>query len=238
VPPGAKERMVQIIGPTEENIERAKRLIEDNIRRNTSPVPFDSHDKPINDLNLNEKTVLNNEKMAINAKSDAIIDDQMGFTFTVTVDNEVIKLSTNSYRVGIKAKQLLEEKFAIKYDSESQTCCGDEPKEVSGTTTDPQLYDKELMRQQRLKLEAINWETIEPISELKDTPSVATVPIGRTSLRFMSNQKSKSKDEKITYDRQFLLNCAELPLSNVLSGEEVMKLKVKIPEIFRNITNH
>lgn len=36
--PGAKERLVQITGPTEESINYAKSLIEETIKRNASPV--------------------------------------------------------------------------------------------------------------------------------------------------------------------------------------------------------
>ncbi|XP_041981561.1 eukaryotic translation initiation factor 4E-binding protein Mextli isoform X2 [Aricia agestis] len=38
VSPGAKERLVQITGPNEENVNHAKHLIGDTIRRNASPV--------------------------------------------------------------------------------------------------------------------------------------------------------------------------------------------------------
>uniref|UniRef100_A0A336L592 CSON004040 protein n=1 Tax=Culicoides sonorensis TaxID=179676 RepID=A0A336L592_CULSO len=44
VNPGAKERLVQITGPSEEKINYAKSLIEDTIRRNASPVRMDSQD--------------------------------------------------------------------------------------------------------------------------------------------------------------------------------------------------
>lgn len=36
--PGAKERLVQITGPTEESINYAKSLIEETIKRNASPI--------------------------------------------------------------------------------------------------------------------------------------------------------------------------------------------------------
>ncbi|XP_028969009.1 eukaryotic translation initiation factor 4E-binding protein Mextli [Galendromus occidentalis] len=38
VSPGARDRLVQITGPTEESISQAKQLIEETIRRNASPV--------------------------------------------------------------------------------------------------------------------------------------------------------------------------------------------------------
>ncbi|XP_050720530.1 eukaryotic translation initiation factor 4E-binding protein Mextli-like isoform X2 [Eriocheir sinensis] len=41
VAPGARERLVQITGPAEENINQAKQLIEETIRRNASPVRSD-----------------------------------------------------------------------------------------------------------------------------------------------------------------------------------------------------
>jgi hypothetical protein len=40
---GAKERLVQITGPTEEKINYAKQLIEDTIRRNASPVRLETN---------------------------------------------------------------------------------------------------------------------------------------------------------------------------------------------------
>jgi len=43
VSPGAKERLVQITGPTEEKINYAKQLIEDTIRRNASPVRLEGN---------------------------------------------------------------------------------------------------------------------------------------------------------------------------------------------------
>uniref|UniRef100_U5EN51 Putative serine/threonine-protein kinase n=1 Tax=Corethrella appendiculata TaxID=1370023 RepID=U5EN51_9DIPT len=42
VNPGAKERLVQITGPSEEKINYSKQLIEDTIRRNASPVRLDN----------------------------------------------------------------------------------------------------------------------------------------------------------------------------------------------------
>ena len=41
VVPGARERLVQITGPANENIVQAKLLIEETIRRNQSPIPRD-----------------------------------------------------------------------------------------------------------------------------------------------------------------------------------------------------
>ena len=41
VVPGARERLVQITGPGQDNIVQAKLLIEETIRRNQSPIPRD-----------------------------------------------------------------------------------------------------------------------------------------------------------------------------------------------------
>ena len=41
VVPGARERLVQITGPGNDNIVQAKLLIEETIRRNQSPIPRD-----------------------------------------------------------------------------------------------------------------------------------------------------------------------------------------------------
>ncbi|KAG5675149.1 hypothetical protein PVAND_005075 [Polypedilum vanderplanki] len=50
VNPGAKERLVQITGPNEENINYAKMLIEDTIKRNASPIRDVSQEGSISSL--------------------------------------------------------------------------------------------------------------------------------------------------------------------------------------------
>jgi hypothetical protein len=45
VAPGTKDRLVQITGPNEECVSRAKLLIEDTICRNSSPVLSDNEDE-------------------------------------------------------------------------------------------------------------------------------------------------------------------------------------------------
>lgn len=53
--PGAKERLVQITGPSEETINYAKLLIEDTIKRNASPIRDDpSQEGSISSLTSSE----------------------------------------------------------------------------------------------------------------------------------------------------------------------------------------
>jgi len=235
VPPGAKERVVQIMGPTEENIERAKHLIEETIIRNTSPVPFETYNKPAVDLDVNhnqKSEVIEKETIDTTVRPEALYEDKPAFTFTVNVGNDVIQLSTNNYSIGIKAKEVLQNEFCNKSDPKADTYCGDDLKEqqMENMRTNDKLEEQVIPADESEYL-----ETDPKLDTIQRQQSYeGKLPIGRTSLRFMCDVKPKlDVNEKIAYEREFLMNCAESPLSQVMDEKEIFKIQTKTPDILR-----
>lgn len=243
VTPGAKERLVQITGTTKESIERAKELIENTIKRNASPVPFDCPNKGF-DLNQNNET---NENELFDTKSGRIAESEhkMQFNFNVEVGEDVIQLATNNSSLGLKAKQILQnclnpsnksQKMIHKFDSLSDSDDNNNEKE-NVFNTEPK---KEKEFQEWKQWSAIKMATIDPkLNQIQRSSSQGTVPMGRTSMRFLSQEVPKrvvkESTEKITYDRQFLLSCAESPFSQNISNIEMMtKICTKAPNIIRH----
>ncbi|XP_072936941.1 eukaryotic translation initiation factor 4E-binding protein Mextli isoform X3 [Epargyreus clarus] len=124
VSPGAKERLVQITGPNEENVNHAKHLIGDTIRRNASPVRLDgaldgalagsrasldsanSDDAP----RPREKSPHNNSRALLHSFStnDAALGE---YKYTVTFGQHSIKITGNNLDLVKTAKLVLDEYF-------------------------------------------------------------------------------------------------------------------------------
>ncbi|GAB6020312.1 hypothetical protein CHUAL_003026 [Chamberlinius hualienensis] len=115
VMPGAKDRVVQITGPTESSVAYAQQLIEDTIVRNTSPIRDRS-----NPLQTSESSSNINRKLACSADnrpsllhSMSMNDATLGeYQYTVTVGQDLIKLAGSRLDVIRTAKLVLEEYFA------------------------------------------------------------------------------------------------------------------------------
>ncbi|CAB3368747.1 Hypothetical predicted protein [Cloeon dipterum] len=98
VNPGAKERLVQITGPNEDNIEHARRLIEETIRRNASP------DRPMSSIAEDALA----EKRPAPANSH-----QAGeYKYTVNVGTNPIKITGADPKLVSEAKLVLDEYFS------------------------------------------------------------------------------------------------------------------------------
>ncbi|XP_047544921.1 eukaryotic translation initiation factor 4E-binding protein Mextli isoform X8 [Vanessa atalanta] len=108
VSPGAKERLVQITGPNEENVNHAKHLIGDTIRRNASPVRLEgaleggalatsraSLDSAGSDERPREKSPHNNSRALLHSFStnDAALGE---YKYTVTFGDHSIKITGNN----------------------------------------------------------------------------------------------------------------------------------------------
>ncbi|XP_013133778.1 PREDICTED: uncharacterized protein LOC106099707 isoform X3 [Papilio polytes] len=126
VSPGAKERLVQITGPNEENVNHAKHLIGDTIRRNASPVRLEgalegalagsrasldsagSDDAPR--LVQREKSPHNNTRALLHSFStnDAALGE---YKHTVTFGQHSIKITGNNLDLVKTAKLVLDEYF-------------------------------------------------------------------------------------------------------------------------------
>ncbi|CAH0726066.1 unnamed protein product, partial [Brenthis ino] len=123
VSPGAKERLVQITGPNEENVNHAKHLIGDTIRRNASPVRLEgsleggalaasraSLDSTGSDDRPREKSPHNNSRALLHSFStnDAALGE---YKYTVTFGQHSIKITGNNLDLVKTAKLVLDEYF-------------------------------------------------------------------------------------------------------------------------------
>ncbi|XP_046961033.1 eukaryotic translation initiation factor 4E-binding protein Mextli isoform X5 [Vanessa cardui] len=123
VSPGAKERLVQITGPNEENVNHAKHLIGDTIRRNASPVRLEgaleggalatsraSLDSAGSDERPREKSPHNNSRALLHSFStnDAALGE---YKYTVTFGDHSIKITGNNLDLVKTAKLVLDEYF-------------------------------------------------------------------------------------------------------------------------------
>ncbi|XP_023941540.1 eukaryotic translation initiation factor 4E-binding protein Mextli isoform X2 [Bicyclus anynana] len=121
VSPGAKERLVQITGPNEENVNHAKHLIGDTIRRNASPVRLEpmegaalgasraSLDSTGSDERPREKSPHNNRALLHSfSTNDAALGE---YKYTVTFGEHSMKITGNNLDLVKTAKLVLDEYF-------------------------------------------------------------------------------------------------------------------------------
>ncbi|XP_004930931.1 eukaryotic translation initiation factor 4E-binding protein Mextli isoform X2 [Bombyx mori] len=123
VSPGAKERLVQITGPNEENVNHAKHLIGDTIRRNASPVRLEgsleaprSPSRASLDSAASDEPPRNREKSPHNSRallhSFSTNDAALGeYKYTVTFGQHSIKITGNNLDLVKTAKLVLDEYF-------------------------------------------------------------------------------------------------------------------------------
>uniref|UniRef100_G3MQ90 K Homology domain-containing protein n=1 Tax=Amblyomma maculatum TaxID=34609 RepID=G3MQ90_AMBMU len=110
VNPGVRDRLVQITGPSEETITRAKELIEDTIRRNASPV----REMGDETTNYNMGTKESSQKPSL-VHSYSMGDASVGeYTTTITVGREVLRLSGPKAVLIRTAKLALEKYFSCQ----------------------------------------------------------------------------------------------------------------------------
>ncbi|XP_061707498.1 eukaryotic translation initiation factor 4E-binding protein Mextli isoform X4 [Cydia pomonella] len=120
VSPGAKERLVQITGPNEENVNHAKHLIGDTIRRNASPVRLegalepgaaadDNGDDADDEPRAREKSPHTNRALLHSfSTNDAALGE---YKYTVTFGQHSIKITGQNLDLVKTAKLVLDEYF-------------------------------------------------------------------------------------------------------------------------------
>lgn len=278
--PGTKERLVQIMGPSEDNIERAKELIESTIKRNASPVPFEplsnsyemSSQMPDNQIlesnemfeapssvsnsfmdNLLENEFKSKSLLENEFKSKSLLENEFkpkSYNFSVNVGNETIILKTTNFSLGHKSKQLLDQYFSSLEKGTSMNV-GYEASDSSGTSDDEVKPKKEVPHinanlavksdghslQRQYSDTNIDESVTTRTQNLQRSSSQGTVPVGRTSMRYMNASfddvpDSSSQNKKLIYDRDFLLNCAHSPLSQQMPLI-LTQIAEKIPLIIR-----
>ncbi|RWS11625.1 uncharacterized protein B4U79_01639 [Dinothrombium tinctorium] len=118
---GAKERLLQITGANEESISRAKYLIEDTIKRNASPIPPENQalhslqQSNYSSSSLHQASVSPSSSLNL-ARSSSNVDNVFGtpnfpYIQMLTVNNEMIIISSSSTRLGEEARLVLENYF-------------------------------------------------------------------------------------------------------------------------------
>lgn len=128
VNPGAKERLVQITGPTEDKIVHARQLMEDTIRRNASPVrPEQSegireHHETLGGSSSSLNSSASEDSVRISqggARRSTLLhsfstnDASLGeYKYTVAVGSCVLKLTCSNHDIVRAAKLVLDEYFA------------------------------------------------------------------------------------------------------------------------------
>ncbi|KAL0273542.1 UNVERIFIED_CONTAM: hypothetical protein PYX00_006173 [Menopon gallinae] len=123
VNPGAKERLVQITGPSEGKIIYAKQLMEDTIRRNASPVRTDLLDKERlgSSSSLNSSTSDDSLRYrSVGSKRSTLLhsfstnDANLGeYKYTVTVGDSNLKVTGTNLDLVRAAKLVLDEYFSL-----------------------------------------------------------------------------------------------------------------------------
>ncbi|XP_017786109.1 PREDICTED: eukaryotic translation initiation factor 4E-binding protein Mextli isoform X2 [Nicrophorus vespilloides] len=127
VNPGAKERLVQITGATEESIVHAKQLIEDTIRRNASPVrehgvaiggPLTGSSSSINS-SASDESALPHGTSGSSHVSRALLhslstnDASLGeYKYTVVTGGHTIKITGDNLDLVRTSKLVLDEYFS------------------------------------------------------------------------------------------------------------------------------
>ncbi|KYB27256.1 hypothetical protein TcasGA2_TC014442 [Tribolium castaneum] len=121
--PGAKERLVQITGANEESITHAKRLIEDTIRRNASPVrehdmavggPLTGSSSSINS-SASDDSALPSSARASRALLHSLStnDANIGeYKYSVVTNGHTIKITGDNLDLVRTSKLVLEEYFS------------------------------------------------------------------------------------------------------------------------------
>ncbi|XP_026463784.1 eukaryotic translation initiation factor 4E-binding protein Mextli-like [Ctenocephalides felis] len=123
VNPGAKERLVQITGPSEEKINYGKQLIEETIRRNASPVrspeciallgggDYEPDPDVRNSIMANQDD--NTYEYSRNRSASECAPEE--FKYSVIIGNEVIKITGTCLNYVTAAKLELDKFFSNTY---------------------------------------------------------------------------------------------------------------------------
>jgi len=130
VAPGARERLVQITGPTEENINQAKHLIEETIRRNASPVRGEERGSIFSSVGGSSSSISSHtsdetlqvftssgsrrpgSKRSTLIHSVSMTEENIGdYRYTVNKGSDAIRITGNNLQLVRTAKLVLDEFF-------------------------------------------------------------------------------------------------------------------------------
>ncbi|XP_053210490.1 uncharacterized protein LOC128394224 isoform X2 [Panonychus citri] len=236
VNPGAKDRLLQITGPDESSINKAKYYIGDTIKRNASPIPCDQqppqpqthHQQQPVPLNLSRHITSFSTPAVHKLLAEGQFDD--GFVQTITVGSEVLVISSSQPILTKEAKSVLE-----KYFQRSQT----DP--IFKTYAESESDDSEISVKPAKSNGSNSGVTSSNnhanIVEKKYQKSASHGSLASSNGLSPKLAKITPKDvidssRKIVYDREFLLKCAKSELSKVQSNA-IKLVTQQIPDIAR-----
>lgn len=189
VVPGARERLVQITGPAQDNILQAKGLIEDTIRRNQSPLPREEVEEEVENIcsgyDINES-----KRNTLVAEREVPIHE---YKYTVNVGEECIRVTGASLDLIRTAKLVLDEYFSLTAERETKVVpVSPDPRARPAFSLGPKTAFSPVNVERQLSVTS-------PVKRsLLNKPTVSPSPLAK------SFSKSLSKPE-ITYNRAELL---------------------------------
>ena len=245
VNPGAKDRLLQITGPDESSINKAKYYIEDTIKRNASPIPCDQQTQT-NKLNQ-PRNITSASSPAVN-KLLSNEEPSAPHMQTIYIGNDIVIIASSVPKLALEARTVLEEHFLFKKLSGSSKNESREPSESSDS-------DLSVIQLKPLNSSNGNLKKITKNDEWGDlgTSSFVQKQANKDSTKENMYQKSAShgslatgnriqslpmnrKDalnaKKIVYDRDFLLKCSKSKICKI-PPDDVKIVAQQIPDIAR-----
>jgi len=221
--PGSMDRLVQITGSVPTNVAQAKVLMEDTIRRNQSPLPDGGDgDHPIK-LTSGSRPSSMNSISGGSGNNSAIpsgpqqmappVQAQSEYKFSVRVGDDVLKISSTNLQLVKSAKILLDEHYTCNVKTTMtafrQPLFPDSSKEAVDMA---EMIDGGGHSKQRRE----NFAKTAQIS---------------------SQEANRDANRKISYDRQFLLKCAQAPSCGKFppNWEQVVS---ENPDVIRKVRNN
>jgi len=219
--PGSMDRLVQITGSVPTNVAQAKVLMEDTIRRNQSPLPDGGDgDHPIKLTSGSRPSSMNsisggNGNSAIPSGPQQMAPPvaQSEYKFSVRVGDDVLKISSTNLQLVKSAKILLDEHYTCNVKTTMtafrQPLFPDSSKEAVDMA---EMIDGGGHSKQRRE----NFAKTAQIS---------------------SQEANRDANRKISYDRQFLLKCAQAPSCGKFppNWEQVVS---ENPDVIRKVRNN
>ncbi|XP_051156303.1 eukaryotic translation initiation factor 4E-binding protein Mextli isoform X2 [Leptopilina boulardi] len=235
VNPGAKERLVQITGTSEDKIHYAKDLIKNTIQRNASPVRLDQgggeksgigdSSSSLNSSASDESSRLQSSRSRL-AHSFSTNDASIGeYKLTVIVGNQSLKISGCDYNLVKAAKQILED--LLSGDGEQSNSgveffsLEEEAAFSPNNQSTPQIYSnvKPQLSGRELSLES------NATSENEETYKART-----TNSEPVKMKPKKNASRELSYE--FLMMCSEGPYAKRAPADWA-RIQKECPNIIR-----
>ncbi|XP_015788571.1 uncharacterized protein LOC107365535 isoform X2 [Tetranychus urticae] len=245
VNPGAKDRLLQITGPDESSINKAKYYIEDTIKRNASPIPCDQQTQT-NQLNQT-RNITSASSPAVN-KLLSNEEPNTPHMQTISIGNDIVIIASSVPKLALEARTVLEDHFLFKKSSGSSKNESREPSESSdsdlsviqlkplnssnGNLTKVTKNDEwgNLGTSSFVQKQANKDSTKENIYQ--KSASHGSLATGNRIQSIPMNRKDALNGKKIVYDRDFLLKCSKSKICKI-PPDDVKIAAQQIPDIAR-----